>query len=114
MNRSPIRLAVAVSATLLALPALAAEPAPVVQPDWPVLAQPRPARLLPAQPEGTPSAISGDPTWPALSVTMPAIGYAARTDLTPVYQPPVEAHQAAMAAAQTSARTPAPAKLAAK
>jgi hypothetical protein len=103
MNRSPFRLAVAVGLSLAALPALALEPL------WPPLERPRPARILPAQPANTPSAISGDPTWPALAAAMPAIGYPSRTDRTSVYDPPVEAHVSAMAASQAATRTAAPA-----
>jgi hypothetical protein len=97
MNRSPFRLAAAAALALAALPALALEPL------WPALAQPRPARVLPAQADGTPSAISGDPTWPALAATMPAFGYPARTDARPVFEPAVDAHVTAMAAARPAA-----------
>jgi hypothetical protein len=102
MNRSPFRLAAAAALALAALPALALEPL------WPPLAQPRPARVLPAQPDGTPSAVSGDPTWPAVATTMPAFGYPARTDPSPVFEPAVDAHVTAMAAVRPAA----PARLA--
>jgi len=114
MTRSSYRFAVAVSASLFALPALADPPAMPAQSDWPAIEQPRPARTLPAQPAGTTSAVSGDPTWPAVSVTMPAIAYSARADTAPVFEPPVDAHQAAMAAARVAATQAAPARLAAK
>jgi hypothetical protein len=97
MTRSPFRLAATAAFALAALPALALEPL------WPPLAQPRPARVLPAQPDGTPSAVSGDPSWPATAATMPAFGYPARTDARPVYDPPVEAHVTAMAAVRPAA-----------
>lgn len=108
MNRTPYRLAVAVGLSLAALPALALEPL------WPALDQPRPARVLAAQPEGTPSAISGDPTWPAMAATMPAFSYPSRTDLRPVFDPPVEGHVTAMAAARPAVQPAPAAQLAAK
>jgi hypothetical protein len=114
MNHGPIRLALAVSAALLALPALATDPVRVVPTDWPTLERPSPARVLPAQPAGTTSAVSGDPTWPAMTSTMPAWRYPSRTDLRPVFDPPVEAHQEAMAAAVVTAQAATPARLAAK
>ncbi len=107
MNRT-FRLAAAASLSLAALPALALEPL------WPALAQPRPARVLPATPDGSPSAISGDPTWPAVSATMPAFSYASRTDRASVFEPPVDAHLTAMAASQAPAQPASPARLASK
>jgi len=108
MDRSPFRLAAAAALALAALPSAALEPL------WPALAQPRPARVLPAQPAGTPSAVSGDPTWPAMAVTMPAFSYPARTDGRPVFDPPVEAHLTAMAATRAAAPPATPARLAAR
>lgn len=97
MNRSHLRIALAVSLSLAALPALALDPS------LPVLPTPYPGKTLAAQPDFTPSAISGDPTWPVEPSTMPAIRYAARTDATPVYDPPVEAHVKAMESARRAA-----------
>ena len=91
MNRTPFRLAVTFSLSLAALPALALEPL------WPAVEGLRPARVLAAAPAGTPSAVSGDPTWPVLDTPMPAFGFPARTDAAPVFQPPVEGHDRAMA-----------------
>jgi hypothetical protein len=108
MNRTPFRLALAAGLALAALPALALEPL------WPALEKPRPARILPAQPDQTRSAVSGDPTWPAVAASMPAISYPSRTDLASVYEPPVEAHVAAMAASQAVARPAPPAQVAAR
>ena len=108
MNRTPFRIAVAFGLSLVALPALALEPL------WPALEKPRPARVLPAQPEGTPSAVSGDPSWPTMAVTMPASGYPNRTDPRPVFDPPVEAHVVAMDASRPAVQPAPPAKLAAK
>jgi hypothetical protein len=108
MNRTPFRLALAASLSLAALPALAMEPL------WPELERPRPARVLAAQPDFTPSAISGDPTWPVVATTMPAIRYASRTDLAPVFEPAVDAHQQAMAASRPAPRRATEPQVAAK
>ena len=102
MHRT-FRLAAAASLSLAALPALALEPL------WPALERPRPARTLAATPDGTPSAVSGDPTWPAVSAAMPAFSYASRTDRSPVFEPPVDAHTAAMAASRPAAKPASPA-----
>ncbi len=114
MNRTPFRFAVAVSASLLALPALAAEPSYTPPTDWPTIVQPRPARVMHAQPAGSPTSFSADPTWPADPTPMPTISYAARTDPSPVFSPPVEAHNEAMAAARAAAKSAAPSQLAVK
>jgi len=102
MNRT-FRLAAAASLSLAALPALALEPL------WPALERPRPARTLAATPEGTPSAVSGDPTWPAVGAAMPAFSYPSRTDRASVFEPPVDAHAIAMAASRPGARPVTPA-----
>lgn len=109
MNRTSLRLAVVASLSLAALPALAL----ALEPLWPVLENPRPARLLAATPAGTPSVVTGDPTWPVLSSPMPGFSYASRTDTASVYEPAVEAHVTAMAASR-AAPAQAPARLAAK
>jgi hypothetical protein len=103
MNRTPFRVAAALGLSLFALPTLALEPL------WPALERPRPARTFAATPAGTPSAVSGDPTWPALGAAMPAIGYASRTDRSSVFEPPVDAHTTAMAASRPDARPANPA-----
>jgi len=103
MNRTPFRIAAALGLSLFALPTLALEPL------WPALEHPRPARTLAAAPEGTPSAVSGDPTWPALAAAMPAFGYPSRTDGAPVFEPTVDAHATAMAASRPVARPATPA-----
>jgi hypothetical protein len=108
MNRTPFRIAVAFGLSLAALPALALEPL------WPALENPRPARVLPAQPEGSPSPVSGDPSWPTMAVTMPAISNLSRTDPRPVFDPPVEAHVVAMNASRPAVQPAPPAQLAAK
>jgi hypothetical protein len=108
MKRTNLRIALAVSLSLAALPALALDPS------LPVLPTPYPGRTMAAQPDFTPSAISGDPTWPVEASTMPAISYAARTDLTPVYDPPVEAHVKAMESARRAAPVAPAARLAAR
>jgi hypothetical protein len=105
MNRTALRLALVASLSLAALPALALEPL------WPALENPRPARLLASTPPGTPSVVSGDPTWPVVSSPMPGFSYASRTDTASVYEPAVEAHVTAMAASRPA---PAQARLAAK
>jgi hypothetical protein len=97
MNRTSLRLAIVASLSLAALPALALEPL------WPALENPRPARLMAATPAGTPSAVSGDPTWPVVSSPMPGFTYASRTDSASVYEPAVEAHVTAMAASRQAA-----------
>jgi hypothetical protein len=96
-NRTSLRLAVVASLSLAALPALALEPL------WPALENPRPARLLAATPAGTPSVVTGDPTWPVVSNPMPGFAYASRTDSASVYEPAVEAHVTAMAASRPAA-----------
>jgi hypothetical protein len=108
MNRSNLSLALAVSLSLAALPALALDPS------LPVLPTPYPGLTLAAQPDFTPSAISGDPTWPVEPSTMPAIRYATRTDSTPVFDPPVEAHVKAMESARRAAAPARSTQLAAK